>query len=175
MIASHLPRSLASTARRLACVALLLAACGGQAPQATSAPATATGRQTFGTAACGKLVSIEEVEAALGKVVGLINIVEENVCDYEDESGLVLLTVGLMQEPVGDLACVAPDGTYLGQPAEGVTGVGEQAVWSEAAASLCAVKGDTRVQLSLGAPLPDGVDARSVVADLARKAADRLP
>jgi hypothetical protein len=173
MIASHVLRSPAWTA--LACAALLLAACGGQAPPAATAPTPASGRLTFGSVECGKLVAIEEVEAALGHTVGLINIVEENVCDYEDESGLVLLTVSLAREPAEIFVCAASDGTSPGQAVEEVAGVVDQAVWSEAAASLCFVKGDARVQLSLGAPLADGVDAESVMADLAGKAANRLP
>ena len=177
MIAFSILRHTVWTACRLTCVAVLLAACGGQAPQATTAPgATSTaGQLTFGTVACGRLIAVEEVEAALSRTVGLINIVEENVCDYEDDSGLVLLTVSLAPEPAEIFACTTPDGTSLGQAVEQVAGVGDQAVWSEAVGTLCAVKGDTRVQVSLGAPVPEGAQAKAVMTDLARKAIGRLP
>jgi hypothetical protein len=168
-------RRFARTVGRLACAALLLAACGGQAPPATTAPSAGTGQLTFGTAECGKLVAIQEVEAALGQTVGLINIVEENVCDYEDDSGFVLLTVSVAREPAGDLACAEPDGTYLGQPAEGVAGLGDEAVWSEAVGTLCFVKGGARAVFQFGLPAPAGRDGKSVMVDLARKAIGRLP
>ena len=163
-------RRLAWTACRLAFAAVLLAACGGQASPAATAPTPASGRQTFGTAACGKLIS---VEAALGRTIGLINIVEANVCDYEDESGSVVLTVSLAPEPAEIFVCTAPGGAAPGEAVEEMAGVVDQAFWSKAMGTLCFVKGGTRVRLSIGAPV--GQDAKSVMVELARKAVDRLP
>jgi hypothetical protein len=160
----------------LACAALVPHAVGrAQSTPGTAAPTATPGgtRSTFGRQPCGRLVSIEEVEAALKKSVTLINIVEEGGCDYEDSAGFAMFRVRLTSGQ--KLRCTAPDGTYLGKPAEPISGMGDQAVWCKDPRTLCFVKGNTRVQLSFDATLPEGTDPKAVAVDLARKAATRLP
>ncbi len=159
----------------LVVIALLMTACAGQVPQATRAPTSATGQQTFGTVPCAQLLSLEEVQAVVGQSFTVIDIVEEGTCVYEDESGLALLTVILTTDAGGNLACTAPDGTYLGEKVDEVAGAGDMAVWSETAGAVCFVKGAARVQISFGSPLPGDADQKTTAVDLARKAAARLP
>lgn len=159
-----------------ACAAFALLAAGRTQAAAEKNPPKATPderKNTFGTKPCGRLVSIEEVETVFKASVPMIDIVEEGTCNYEGASGPPFLTVRLASD--ARLGCTAQDGTYLGKLVEPVTGVGDRAVWSKAAGTLCFVKGEMRVQLTFGSTLPEGVDPKGAAVDLARKAAGRLP
>ena len=159
-----------------ACAAFSLLAAGRTQAAAEKNPPKATPgepKNTFGTKPCGQLVSFQEVGTVFKASVSMIDIVEEGMCNYEGASGSPYLSVKLTAGP--GLGCTAPDGTYLGRPAEQVTGVGDQAVWSGSAGTLCFVKGEIRVQLTFGRKLPEGVDPKGTAVDLARKAAGRLP
>lgn len=162
-------------------VVLLITACaggGGQAsPASPASPAAqpANGQQTFGKADCAKLISFEEIEAALGKAADVVDVVEEGTCNYEDKDGLAVLTVILASDSQSSPSCTAPDGTYLGKPVEKISGVGDNAVWSSDAQTVCFNKGNQRVQISFGAPMPPNADPKAIAVDLARKAVARLP
>jgi len=138
----------------------------------TSAPSPATGKQTFGRAPCGRLVAIEEIEAAFRTEIVMINVVAEGTCLYENKARQPVLSVKLTSGP--GLRCAAQDGTYMGSPAEPVAGVGDAAAWSRSAGTLCFTKGNERVQLSFGSAPPEGRDPKTVLAELARKAVPRL-
>jgi hypothetical protein len=162
----------------LVITAMILAACGGgggTTTPATPAAQPASGQQTFGKADCAKLISFEEIEAALGKAADVIDVVEEGTCNYEDKNGLAVLTVILASDSQSSPPCTAPDGTYLGKPVEKISGVGDNAVWSSEAQTVCVNKGNQRVQITFGVPAPQGADAKSVATDLARTVATRLP
>ncbi len=157
---------------------VMVAACasgGGQPSPASPAAPPASGQQTFGKADCAKLLSFEEIEAALGKAADVVEVVEEGTCSYEDKDGLAVLTVILASDSQSSPACTAPDGTYLGKPVEKISGVGDNAVWSSDVQTVCFNKGRQRVQISFGVPVPSGADAKTVATDLARKAVARLP
>jgi hypothetical protein len=158
---------------------LIFTACGGgtttpSAPVAPTAQST-SGQQTFGKEDCAKLISFEEIEAALGTAADVVDVVEEGTCDYEDKDGFGVLSVILASDSQSSPPCTASDGTYLGEPVEKIDGVGDNAVWSSDVQTLCFNKGNQRVQISLGVPVPQGGDAKAVATDLARKAVARLP
>ena len=77
-------------------VTLMIAACTSGVKQVSSAPAasapppaaqSASGQQTFGKEDCAKLLSFEEIEAALGTAADVVNVTEAGTCDYEDKDG----------------------------------------------------------------------------------------
>ena len=162
-------------------MAMILAACaGGGGTPVSSAPAAtaaqpANGQQTFGKEDCAKLLSFEEIEAALGTTIDVVNVVETGTCDYEDKNGFAVLTVILAADSQSSPPCTAPDGTYLGKPVEKIGDVGDNAVWSSEVQTVCFNKGNRRVQISFGVPVPQNADAKTVATDLARKAVTRLP
>ena len=104
-----------------------------------------------------------------------MDVVEEGTCAYEDKSGLAILTVILASDSQSSPSCTSPDGTYLGKPVEKISGVGDNAVWSSDVQTVCFNKGNQRVQISLGAPVPQNVDPKTVAVGLARNAVTRLP
>jgi hypothetical protein len=140
---------------------------------AAGAPAAAVGENTFGTKPCGKLVSIEEVEAVFRTKVPLIDLEEENTCVYKDGNGFPVYSVRLTFG--SKLECTTQPGMYLGKPVEKVPGIGDQAVWIPSVGTLCLVKGKTRAQLSFDSTLPEGSDQKALAIGLARKAVGRLP
>jgi hypothetical protein len=168
-------------------VALMITACAGGGSQAlpassastaqptSSAAQSASGQQTFGKEDCAKLLSFEEIEAALGTAVDVVNVEEEGTCDYEDKNGFGVLSVILASDSQSSPPCTASDGTYLGKPVEKIDGVGDNAVWSSDVQTVCFNKGNQRVQISLGVPVPQNADPKTVATDLARKAVARLP
>jgi hypothetical protein len=138
-------------------VIFIVTACaggGGQPSPASPAAPPASGQQTFGKADCAKLISFEEIEAALGKAADAVDIAEEGTCNYEDKNGLAVLTVSFASGSQSSPACAAPDGTYLGKPVEKISGVGDNAVWSNEVQTACFNKGNKRVQISFGVPAP---------------------
>jgi hypothetical protein len=168
-------RQRAASWRLLLLVILMVAACAGGGGQASPAAQPASGQLTFGKADCAKLLSFEEVEAALGKAADIVDVVEEGTCAYEDKSGLAILTVILASDSQSSPPCTAPDGTYLGKPVEKISGVGDNAMWSSDARTACFNKGNQRVQILFGAPVPPNADPKAMAVDLARKAVVRLP
>ena len=158
---------------RLLVTALTITACaspGNQAVPTSPAAQSTSGQQTFGKEDCAKLLSFEEIEAALGTAADVVNVTEEGTCDYEDKNGFAVLTVILASDAQSSPPCTAPDGTYLGKPVEKISGVGDNAVWSSDVQTVCFDKGNKRVQISFGVS-----DAKMVAIDLARRAAARLP
>ncbi len=137
---------------------------------AASSPDSGPGGQTFGSQPCGKLVSFQEIAAATGDTPTLVDVVADGECQYEDDAGFAVLTVITVTDPAGHPACTASDGTYLGGPVEPVSGIGDTAIWSPKAGSLCFVKGDHRVQISLSTNVDD---PKAVSTDLATKAVQR--
>jgi hypothetical protein len=79
------------------------------------------------------------------------------------------------QQAFGKEPCTSSDGTYLGKPVEKISNVGDNAVWSSEVQTVCVNKGNRRVQISFGVPVPQGADPKTVATDLARKAVMRLP
>ena len=168
-------RQRATTWRLLLLVIPMVTACAGGGGQASPAAQPASGQPTFGKADCAKLLSFEEIEAALGKAADIVDVVEEGTCAYEDKSGLAILTVILASDSQSSPPCTAPDGMYLGKPVEKISGVGDNAVWSGDAQTVCFNKGNQRVQISFGVPVPQNVDPKTLAVGLARNAVTRLP
>ncbi|MGE5346042.1 MAG: hypothetical protein ACM3JH_08815, partial [Acidithiobacillales bacterium] len=104
------------------------------ASAASGAPAASEGKNTFGTKPCGKLVSIEEVEAVFKTKVPVIDIEEQNTCVYKDENGFPVYSVRLTYG--SKLECTTQPGMYLGKPVEKIAGVGDQAVWIPSVGTL---------------------------------------
>ncbi|HEY7223652.1 MAG TPA: hypothetical protein VH561_08700 [Micromonosporaceae bacterium] len=156
---------------------LVVAGCGGTEPGGAAQdhtggqPSTTASGATFGTEPCAKLVSFEEIAAATGDAPALVDLTGAGECDYEDSAGFGVLTVLLVTDPEGHLSCTSADGTYLGKPVEQISGIGDSAVWSPTAMSLCLVKGSSRVQLSLSTHVDD---PKGVTVSLAQDAAGRL-
>jgi hypothetical protein len=150
---------------------VVTAALSGPA-SAAGAPAAAGGKMTFGTKPCGKLVSMEEVEAVFKTKVPMIDIEEENTCVYKDGNGFPVYDVRLTFG--SKLECTTQPGMYLGKPVEKAPGIGDQAVWIPSVGTLCFVRGKTRVQLSFDSTLPEGSDQKALAIGLARKAVERL-
>lgn len=145
----------------LASCAAALIGCGpaDEPPTPAAAPPSGSAGGTFGRQPCGKLVSMEEIAAAIGERPTLIDIVAEGECNYENGAGQVVLAVALASG-----SCGAPD-------REPVSGIGDAATWSAGTSSLCFVKGDKRVTITLGTR---PADPKGVATGLATRAAQRV-
>lgn len=145
--------------------AVLLAGCS-LAPDKSGSPPEplATGTLTFGTQPCGKLVSLEEVQAATRQKVALLNVLDENTCGYEDSSGFPIITV---------IISAGSDCSVLGADVEAVPGV-PAAFWSDYSETACVTSGDTQARILMGT-VAEGVDKKTAGAALIAAAAPRLP
>jgi hypothetical protein len=144
---------------------------GAATPASSAGPTGTAAGATFGTQPCGKLVSFEEIAAATGTDAQNIDVVSDTECDYLDANNLAVIAIWLESDPSGKISCTSPDGTYLGKPVEKLSGIGDSAIWSETAGSLCFIKGTHRVKLSLGTSVSD---PKGVTSELATKAAGRV-
>ena len=110
-------------------------------------------------------MAFEEIAAATGIKPVIVDVVSETQCNYEQESGANVMSLDRFTDPANQPSCVA-GGT------EALTGIGDSASWSAETRSVCLVKGATRVQITLGAPV---ADPKSVAVGMATSAAQRLP